>query len=112
MKSILLFLIAATTGFAGQAQIKYDTASIPAKLRENAHVIKRYENTKFEVKDIDRAVYSVHEVYTILDEHGSARLFFREYTNKLRKIDDFEIKGYNAAGVMVEKFKKKDLNKQ
>jgi len=93
-------------------EIRYDAASIPANLRENAHVIKRYEKITFDVKDVDRAVLSVHRVLTVLDEKGAWALNFTEYTNKLRKIDEFEVKGYNALGMVVEKFRKKDLQKQ
>lgn len=113
MKShLLIFLLLGGISTAGAQVIKYDAASIPEKLRENAHVVKRFENITFEVKDVDRATYKVHRVLTVLDEFGAGELNFVEYTNKLRKIDEFEIKGYNSLGVQTEKFRKKDLNKQ
>jgi hypothetical protein len=90
----------------------YSAASIPAALKEGAHVVKRYENTTFTVKDIDRATYSIHQVYTILDREGSDRLFFFINTDRLVTIDDVDIKVYNALGMQVNRFKKRDLNKQ
>ena len=113
MRNFLAPFIAVCCVFQVNAQqIRYDAASIPAKLREKAHVVKRFENITFEVKDVDRAVYTVHRVLTVLDELGESELNFVEYTNKLRKIDEFEIKGYNAEGVQTDRFRKKDLNKQ
>lgn len=113
MKSrILLLALFITAHCGGIAQINYDFASIPEKLKENAHIIKRYENNTFEVKDIDRAVYRVHKVYTILDSEGDWRLNFQEHTSKLRKIDEFEIRQYDSQGKVRQRFKKNDLNKQ
>jgi hypothetical protein len=95
-----------------KAQPSYDTASIPKELRENAHVIKRFEEIRFDVKDVDRAIYTVHRVYTVLNEKGAHKLFFGEHTTKYRKIEEFEIKGYDANGKQLERFKKRDLTRQ
>lgn len=112
MKNYLLVVLAIVVHLKIQAQPFYDTASIPMELKEKANVIKRYENIRFDVKDIDRAVYSVHRVYTVMNEQGAKKLFFSEYTTKYRKIDEFEIRGYDASGKLIEKFKKKDLTRQ
>jgi transglutaminase-like putative cysteine protease len=109
---IYLTLLSAFAAAGVQAQPSYDTASIPNELKTNAHVIKRYENIRFDVKDVDRAVYSVHRVYTIMDEQGAHKMFFAEYTTRYRKIEEFEIKGYDANGKVVERFKKRDLTRQ
>jgi transglutaminase-like putative cysteine protease len=97
--------------FSHAQNISYSAATIPAALKEGAHVIKRYEDITFTVKDIDAASYAVHQVYTVLDEEGRSALLFRELTFKLRTIDDVDIKVYDASGKQINKYKKKDLNR-
>jgi hypothetical protein len=109
-KSLSLFAILASLGGVAQPS-SYDAATIPAALKEGAHVVKRYENITFNVKDVDQATYSIHQVLTVLDDEGKEALNFHETTSKLRSIDDVEIKVYDASGRQINKFKKKDLNK-
>jgi hypothetical protein len=112
MKRILLSVFAVVSAALSNAQdISYAAATIPEALKQGAHVVKRYQEITFTVKDIDAASYAVHEVYTVLDEEGSSTLRFREYTHKQRTIDDVDIKVYDAAGKLINKYKKKDLNK-
>jgi hypothetical protein len=112
MKKIILSVFGIVSAALSYAQdISYSAVTIPAALKENAHVIKRFEDIIFTVKDIDAASYAVHQVYTVLDEEGSSTLRFREYTHKQRTIDDVDIKVYDATGKMINKYKKKDLNK-
>lgn len=90
----------------------YDAASIPESLKKNADVVKRFEQIDFEVKDIDKASYRVHQVYTVLNKDGASTLFFQEYTNKLMYLEEAEIRTYNENGTPLNKYKKKDLVKQ
>lgn len=96
--------------FASFAQ--YEAASIPDALKEGVHVVKRSEEIVFKVKDLDAASISIHEVYTILDEEGSEKLFFQIYTDKQRRIDEVDIRYYDAYGKQMGRYKKKDLKKQ
>jgi hypothetical protein len=93
-------------------QGQYDAASIPAELKEGAHVVTRLEEIKYVVKDLDKASLSVRKIYTVLDEQGRNRLFFYLYTDRIKKVDEVDIKVYDALGRQVNKFKKKDLQKQ
>jgi hypothetical protein len=109
---ILLSLFAIVSVATGYAQnISYSAATIPAALKERAHVIKRYENITFSVKDVDAATYDVHQIYTVLDEGGASTLRFREYTSSHRSINDVDIRVYDASGKQINRYKKKDLNK-
>lgn len=111
-KNILLSLFAVGYVALGYSQdISYAATTIPAALKEGAHVIKRYEDITFTVKDIDAATYAVHQVYTVLDEEGSSTLQFREYTHKQRRIDDVDIRVYDGSGKQINKYRKKDIGK-
>ena len=112
IKKILLSIFSIyAVGMSYAQDISYAAATIPAALKEGAHVIKRFEDIKFTVKDIDAVSYSVHQVITVLDDEGRSALLFREYTDKQRSIDDIEIKVYDASGIQTNKYKKKDLTK-
>lgn len=89
-----------------------DASTIPAALKENAHSIKRDEKIEFEVKDIDAAKLSVHEVYTVFDEEGEDALYFYQNSNSFQKLDDAEIKVYDANGKFINKYKLKEIREE
>ena len=87
----------------------YSLSAVPASLKEKASIITHEEDILFEVTDIDRATLTVHKVFTVLSKSGKDALLFNEYSNKIVKLDDAEIKVYDAAGKQVAKYKKKDM---
>ncbi len=110
MKKILvsiLFCCIICTCFS-QTNI-YDASTIPAALKENAHSIKREEKINFEVKDIDYAKLSVHQVYTVLDAEGEHVLFFQQSSDEFTKLEDAEIKVFDANGKQVNRYKMKEM---
>lgn len=112
-KSLVLCLCVHLFSFALYSQqIKYDFASIPDSLKKDAWVVKRYENTSFEVSDIDRASIKIHQVYTVLHKNGAKALQFSEYTSSFRQLNDVEIKLYDENGRLINRYKKKDLHTQ
>lgn len=113
MKKIFALAFIALTSVKGFSQ--FDIASMPAipdSIQKGADVIKRHEEIRFEVTDIDRAKYSVHQVYTVLNSDGDQALVFHEYANKFITLDEVEIKMYDAFGKLINKYKKKDIYKQ
>ena len=111
MKKILLLTVQVllVTVFT-QAQLpSYDVAVIPDSVKKDASVIKRYENTIFEVTAIDRASVKTHEVYTLMNDKHQGALYFSEYTSKFRTLEDVDIKVYDAKGKQINKYRKKDL---
>jgi len=111
MKKILLgALFALLASLPVSAQLpSYDVASIPDSVKKDANVIKRYENTVFEVTAIDRASIKSHEVYTLMTDKYQGALHYIEYTSKFRTLEDVEIRVYDAKGKQVNKYRKKDL---
>jgi hypothetical protein len=103
----LTFVI--TEGFSQDLNV-LSSANIPASLKVNAHSIKREEKINFEVNDIDEAKLSVHQVITVLDAQGEDELYFYEYSTAFRKLNDAEIKVYDANGKFVNKYKLKEMH--
>ena len=111
-KIFLSILAACVTVLSNAQDITYDALSIPKELKEGAHVVTRSEEIKYVVKDLDKASLIIRKVYTILDEQGSDKLFFYLNTDKTKRVDEVDIRVYDAAGKQVSRFKKKDLQKQ
>ena len=112
-KKIFLSVLSVSVMLLTYAQSSYyDASTIPAALKENAHVVTRFENIRYDVKDLDKASLSVHKIYTILDDQGRNKLFFYLYTNRMRKIDEVDLKVYDSGGRQLNKLKKKDLMKE
>ncbi|MEO6221532.1 MAG: DUF3857 domain-containing protein, partial [Ginsengibacter sp.] len=113
MKTFLTVVFANFIAFTAFCQINIlDASTIPAALKENAHSVKREEKINFEVKDVDEAKLTVHQVFTVLDAGGEDVLYFYEYSSAFRKLLDAEIKVYDANGKFVNKYKLKEMHAQ
>ncbi len=104
----IILLVFVTTCCRGQ-NMAYDAASIPELLKKNASSVKREERINFEVKAINKAIYSVHKVVTILNENGKDELGFHEFTDKFVSLESVQIQLFDASGVLTRKYKKSDL---
>lgn len=105
--SFSLFLL---YSFSASAQPKYAVSAIAPALLKNAHVVKRMDETRFEVKSLTEAVYTRKFALTILDEAGQDAADLVVSYDKLRKISSIEGALYDAAGGQLKKVKGKDIN--
>lgn len=87
----------------------YDASTLSDSLQENAHCVKREEIINFNVKDIDLATLSVHQVYTVLDGEGADVLYFVKGSDEFTKLEDAEIKVFDAKGKDVNRYKMKEM---
>ncbi len=87
----------------------YDASTIPDSLLKKAHSVKREEIMNFEVKDIDLAKLSVHRVYTVLDAEGEDELFFMKGSDEFAKLEDAEIKVFDAHGKPINRYKMREM---
>ncbi len=111
MKKFIITILTGISVTSVFAQTNVLNAStIPAALKENAHSVKREEKIDFEVNDIDAAKLNVHQVITVLDAEGEDALYFFEYSTAFRKLEDAEIKVYDANGKFINKYKLKEMH--
>lgn len=89
-----------------------NTSTILAGQKENAHSIKREEKIVFEVKDIDKARLSVHQLITVLDAEDDYLLNFHEYSSSFQKLENANIKVFNASGKLMNEYKMKEMKSQ
>ncbi|MEO7961597.1 MAG: DUF3857 domain-containing protein, partial [Ginsengibacter sp.] len=111
IKKILLPALTHFISFTLFAQVNLlDASTLPDSLKENAHSVKREEKYFFEIKDIDEARLSVHQIFTVLDAGGDDVLFFYEFSDEFRRLEDAEIKVYDARGKLLNKYKKREMH--
>ncbi len=87
----------------------YDASTLSDSLLKKAHSVKREEIINFEVKDIGLAKLSVHQVFTVLDAEADDVLFFRKESDEFTKLEDAEIKVFDAHGKPVNRYKMKEM---
>lgn len=102
---LCLFLLTKTMAADGD----YAVNRIPAFLRMNANVVKRFEHRQFTVKNAGEAFYKIKYVLTILNENGDDYAAFSQYYNKFYEIRSIEGKLYDAYGKELRKVKNKDI---
>ena len=113
MKYIFLFISALSGVLFSKAQVNVlDASTIPHGLDDKAHSIKREETIKFDVSDIDAARLTVHQVYTVFDQEGEDALLFIKYSSGFEKLEDAEIKVYDAKGKFINRYKKKEIRSE
>ncbi len=114
MKAMYIFflLIFNVTAFCQEPVDVYNAASIKQDLLKDAHTVKRFEKVEMDINGPDRIGMHSREVVTIMNEKGSNELVFYMYTSRSLSLDDVDIRLYNKSGLLIEKYKKKDLSSQ
>lgn len=87
----------------------YAVSAIPAALMKNANMIKRLDEERFTVRNIGKANYYHHYVYTILNEAGDKFAHAMVGYDKLRTFDFIDGSLYDAAGKKIKSLKKSDI---
>lgn len=110
-KYFLLIAGVALATMAAHAGDKTDYAvsNIPPELLKNANAVIRWDETRFEVTDIDRAREIHRYAITILNERGDEHAEFAEGYDKLHSLESVEGTLYDASGKKVKSLKKSDL---
>jgi len=113
MNAKYLFLITglalATTAAHAGDKTDYAVGNIPPELLKNANAVVRWDETRFEVTDLDRAREIHRFAITILNERGDDHAQFAEDYDKLHSIESVEGTVYDASGKKVKSLKKSDL---
>ncbi len=94
--------------FLGKAQ-SYSAALIPDSLKENADVVKRFEEIKVIIKSNSKAIVQRKYVITVLNQNGDDwATYYNGYT-KMISLSDISGKLYDAGGTLIKSIKKKDI---
>lgn len=107
--SILLcfFFSVGMTALAGDS--RYPADAIPAALKKNANVVKRFEEVSFDMASTRSAKLHCKYALTVLNEAGDRYAGFSEYYDKFRHIESIEGALYDKSGTLLKKVKTKDF---
>lgn len=92
-----------------QSPWAYSLATVPDSIKNKASVITHFENIELEVEGLDKARFSVHKIFTVVNDEGRQALLFNQYTSKYVSLGDAEIKVYDVNGRQTGKYKKKEM---
>jgi transglutaminase-like putative cysteine protease len=109
MKRFLVIIATFVSALPAFCSDNFDTKLIPDSLLKNANVVKRLEQTTFEVFSSKEVVMRYRYVVTVLNEKGDRDAVFQEWYDKFRKIDNIEGSLYDANGKLIKKLKKLDI---
>jgi transglutaminase-like putative cysteine protease len=110
MKKLYIPLFLLLVAFCSHAQLNiYSALTIPDSLKKDADMVMREENLKVTIKDKNTAWLDVHQVFTVLNEQAKKYLFFQEYSDKFRVLDEAEIKVYDLLGNKINTWSKKEM---
>ena len=87
----------------------YNVSLIPDSIKENAHVVTRFEEKKVVIKGVDKAVVYNKYAYTILDEEGYYYAHYMHDYGKFKGLSDISGKLFDASGRLLRSVKKKDI---
>ncbi len=109
MKTFKLLLIVFCTNIVLAKAQSFNIMLIPDSLTSKANAVKRYEELKISIKDIDRAVVSRKYAITILNEAGRRYATYSNNYDKLKDLSDIDGNLYDAAGKHLKNVKRKDI---
>ncbi|RYZ31073.1 MAG: DUF3857 domain-containing protein [Chitinophagaceae bacterium] len=96
-------------GLVASSQVKYPVSAIPAALMKDAHVVKRMEDIRYEIRNLHSVRYIRSYAYTILNEAGQQYADLVVGYDKLHTINNIEGALFDAAGNQVKKVKGKEI---
>jgi hypothetical protein len=88
----------------------YKAAGIPDSLKTDANSVLRYKMEEINVTGPGKATIKIHSVVTVLNEKGNdeARMVLG-YSRKFNTVNSFEMRIYNADGILLKKYHKSDM---
>lgn len=90
----------------------YSIDAIPKELKDNADVVVREKIEEFAIHSTSKATYTVHEVYSILNERGKRYATEVLLYSPLQKIVEFNGRVFDAQGKTIRKLRKLDIYDQ
>ncbi len=110
--TLKIVLIIATSLKVFAEDLKYSVSSIPDSLKIGMYAVVREDDSKFEILAVNKSVYAVHHVITILNEKAKDKaILFLNY-DKDSRITLFNGAVYDATGREIKKLKQNEIHDQ
>jgi hypothetical protein len=116
MRSIFILTVAllfSTSSFAQPLPSSiYAASGIADSMKNKVDGVYRLDEEILQIRSRSHYTFKEHAIFTILNESGVAHLTITEGIDKFHSISDIEVKIYNADGIEVKRYKKKDFKVQ
>lgn len=89
--------------------LNYSIFTVPDSLKKDAAAVYRLEEGILDVQSPSKYVVTYHYIVTLLNKDAAHHLRQRFYFDKVNKIENVEIKLFDAAGTEVKRYRKKDF---
>lgn len=103
------FALFAFLSLAACCGAQYAVKDIPEALTKNAHLVKRLDELRADIKNPGKAYYYRHYAYTVMNEAAERYAFFVDYYDQFRDIISISGTLYDASGNKIKNVKKKDI---
>ncbi len=103
---LFFFLFIITNNLHAQS---YNVGLIPDSLLKNANVIKRTEEVRIVIKNIDKATVYHKYAITIFNESGDKYATYDNFYNKFIDLSNISGNLYDASGKLIRSVKQKDV---
>lgn len=87
----------------------YPAKTIPAALKEHAHIVKRLDETTVKINDPSDTRITYHYITTVLDEEGANHVNLVVEYSKLDEIRSISGALYDASGELVKRLKQSEI---
>lgn len=114
MRYLVLFCLLGVMTIRVHAQtpaiaLNYSSFGIPDSLKTNAHAVNRLDEGIIDIQSPTKFVFTQHQVVTLLNKDANYHLRQRFYFDKDYKVDDVEVRLFDALGIEVKRYRKKDF---
>ncbi|TAH06177.1 MAG: DUF3857 domain-containing protein [Sphingobacteriales bacterium] len=104
---LMLFAVASKNILATDGSYAFN--KIKPELLKGAHVVKRFEEIRFSVKSIKKAILYHKYAFTVLNEQGDIYARLLEGYDKIHSIESIEGSLYDANGTKIKSLKKNEI---
>ncbi len=89
--------------------LKYTALNIPDSMKKGAHAVYRLRETMIDIQSPSRYTMYDHEIVTFLNKDAAPLLRQRFWFDKFSKVEEIDIRVFNALGAEIKRYRKKDF---
>ena len=110
MKALLFISVVFLCTVAKAQEKNFAVSGVSPALLENAHAIKRMEETSFQIINTGETILTHKWAITVLDQKGDEHSQLVEFYDKLTSIKSIEGSLFDAGGKRLKSLKKKEIS--
>ena len=106
---IVLCLLLCSAPVFSQGLLTYSSLTLPDSLKKDANAVYHLEEMFVDIQSSSKMTIRLHTIVSVLNKNGLHHSVIRIGVDKLRKLEDVNVKVYNESGIEISRYKKKDF---